>query len=69
MEGTTPRAGTGEMLQQFRAFATLEENQVWFPIPTWQLTTLQVSITVVPENPASSLASLDTIIYIVHRHT
>lgn len=54
---TTPRAGTEEMLQQFRAFATLEENPIWFPIPTWQLRTLQVSITVVPENPTPSLAS------------
>lgn len=34
MGGTTPSAGAEEMLQQFRAFATLEENQVWFPIPT-----------------------------------
>lgn len=49
-------AGTEEMIQQF-------------PIPTWQLTTLQVSITVVSKNPTPSLASLDTSIYIVHRHT
>lgn len=28
MGGTTPRAGTEEMLQQFRAFAALEENHM-----------------------------------------
>jgi hypothetical protein len=31
---------TGEMTQQLRALFALAEDQVWFPVPTWLLTTI-----------------------------
>lgn len=50
------------MFQQFRVVAILEENWVWFPTPTWQLTTKQLSLTLVLESAVPSSGLLE------HKH-